>query len=193
MRLETVLLTLALGLSALGCTQPEAPQYLYGNNLALIQLDITSIDMGIHPDTSVLDNESNPFRHSALGDQTKWELNDQPNPVAAYYSWATQLAYQPTGEHQFYTALKLKAIFEEGAADPILLPVVRDMAIAAFQSVLDNFPGSVTFDATGTVPFSLPPLAYGEIINMGGTVENGWVLIETVNGSTEVVRRDGNP
>ncbi len=190
MRLCAALVGLMLCVGALGCTQPEAPQYLYGNNLALIELNLTSINMGIHPDTTVLDDESNPFRHSAIGDETKWVLNDQPNPVAGFYSWSTQLAYIPTGEHQYYTALKLKAIFEEAAVDPVLLPVVRDMAIAAFQSVLDNFPGSVTFDATGTVPFSLPPLAYNQILDMGGTVENGWVLIETVNGGAEVIRRD---
>ena len=77
--------------------------------------------------------------------------------------------------------------------DPLLQPVVRDMTIAAFQSVLDNFPGSVTFDVTGTIPFSLPPLAYREIVDMGGTVENGWVLIETANGGAEVIRRDSTP
>ena len=86
----------ALGcLASLGCTQPDAPRYLYGHNLTLVELHLTSDQMGIHPDTSILENENNPFRHGAVGDETKWVLNDEASAVSGFYSWATQLAYSP--------------------------------------------------------------------------------------------------
>ena len=65
---------------------------------------------------------------------------------------------------------------------------VRGLAIDGYQSVLDNFPDSVTYDATGTIAYPLAPSAYAGIEALGGTVEGGWVRIPQDDGSTVVVQ-----
>jgi hypothetical protein len=177
---------LAFGLA--GCTQPEAPGYLYGHNLTQLEFEITDLKMGIHPDTSVLEDENNPFRGGMAGPEIRWVINDEASHAAGFYSWATLLANQPIGENQYYTALKLRALHDEGEVSAAALPFVRDMAIGAFQAVLDHFPGSATYDITGTIPYRLAPLAYQQILEMGGSVEGGWVLVQTANGGVEAVQ-----
>ena len=65
---------------------------------------------------------------------------------------------------------------------------VKTMAIRAYQSVLDNFPDSVSFDATGTVSFRLATPAYKAIVARGGKVEGDWVLVTTPDGRDEAVQ-----
>ena len=44
-------------------------------------------------------------------------------------------------------------------------------AVRGYQVVLDEFRDDVTYDATGTIPYALAPLAYDAILSMGGTPE----------------------
>ena len=93
-------------------------------------------------------------------------------------------------EEQFYTALQLHEVYDQELAEPEDLVFVRDMAIRGYQSTLDNFPGAVTYDATGRMPFEVGPLAIDGILALGGVVENGWVKIITADGGATVVRAE---
>jgi len=160
--------TLALLLPIAGCALP-APTYEYGTPLNDLELNLFALDMGIYPSTSVLDDPNNPFAETGVPGDLKWDINSDAGPVAAFYSWATVLTGEPTGENQYYTALSLTAIWSGDLVPPEELVYVRDMAIDAHMSVLENFPESVTYDATGTIPYDLAPLSYQAILDLGGT------------------------
>ena len=134
-----------------GCETPEVASYLYGHNLTIVEFIPSDENMGIHPNVSVLSDPDNPFKDSFPGPETRWEINDNANHSAGFYSWATLLALQPTGENQFYVASKLRAIFENAETIPEAMPYVREMALEAYAAVLEHFPGSVTYDPTGTI------------------------------------------
>ena len=108
--------------------------------------------------------------------------------MAAFYSWATINADNPYGEAQYYTAHDLQQIFRTGQASADDLPVAQDLAIRGYQAVLDNFPTSVTYDATGKIAFSLATMAYQGIVGLGGTVQGGWELITAADGSALAVQ-----
>ena len=188
MKIGTIGMLLATAWGGVGgCAPPEPADYLYGHNLTTVSFEPTQEDMGIFPDKSVLSDPENPFRDAPPGPDTRWEINDQASHAAGFYSWATLLAVSPSGENQFYTALKLRAIFEEGETLPEALPYVRDMAIRAFHAVLFHFPSSVTFDVTGTVAYPLAPLAIEALQQMGGTVPPGWSLVTSPTGQVTAV------
>lgn len=179
--------TTLIALFALGCEAPEDPEFRYGVRLSELEFEVVSPDMGIHPDQSILRAPGNPFSAGLTGD-TKWDVL-QDGPVAAFYAWATALIGQPTGEHQYYTALQLHGIYEQQLADPEDLVLVQDLAIRAYQSMLDNFPGAVTYDATGRIQFDLMPQAINGIHALGGEVLNGWVIVPTGDGGFTAVQR----
>jgi|JI10StandDraft_1071094.scaffolds.fasta_scaffold116706_4 hypothetical protein len=175
--------TLLLG----GC-EVDAPRYRFGENLGELRFSVFDPDEGIYPSQVILSNPDNPFRDVDVGTETKWDILARGGDVAAYYAWGTLLARGPYGELQFYTAKELSDLYQTGQADAAELPVVRDMAIRAFQSVLDNFPNDVTYDATGTTPFRLATPAYLGIQALGGAVTGGWVLVTTPSGGQEAVQ-----
>ncbi len=119
---------------------------------------------GIYPDETVLIDIDNPFRITGVSQNFKWNISLDENPVAAFYAWATVLANAPTGEAQYYTGLALASI-----AYTTNRIGATARAIRAFQAVLDYFPDSVTYDATGTIPYPLGVLSYNQIKNLGGT------------------------
>jgi hypothetical protein len=82
----------------------------------------------------------------------------------------------------------LLSIYQNGEASQEDLPRVRAQAIRAYQSVLDNFPDAVTYDATGTIAYELVTPSYKGIVEMGGTVQGGWVLVQTANGQDRAVK-----
>ena len=137
-------------LSAVGCSSPDAPDYLYGHNLTEIEFELTDLAMGVYPDQSVLDDPNNPFRESSIGLDTRWDIHDNANDAAGFYSWATLLAKQPNGENQFYTGLKLRALSEGGELPAVHEPLVRDMAIdgRVYLERLDNPAHRVWVDLT---------------------------------------------
>ena len=138
----------------------------------------SGFDEGIHPSQTVLQDEGNPFR-AGLGPETKWLIESHDDTIPEYagsiprfYAWATMTAYEPTGENQLYTGMALSDMwtFENKGAD---LVFVRQMAIDAFQSVLDNFPDSV-LRADGVTFFPLAPLPT-TASSTGGEPQGGWV------------------
>jgi hypothetical protein len=164
----------------------EDPTYRYGVRLSSLELELVGPDVGVHPDRAVLDDPNNPFARGLVGD-AKWEVLED-GPVAGFYAWASMLALQPTGEHQFYTARMLHEIYLERRCRPDDIAFVHDLAIRGYQSVLDQFPGAVTYDATGRSAFALGPLAIHGIEDLGGVVENGWVVVTTADGGETAVQ-----
>jgi hypothetical protein len=170
-----------------GCEIPP-PEYQFGFNLTGLTLELYSDDVGVHPHLDVLVDPNNPFAEYGVGAETKWDILAQGGNVGGFYAWATVLANEPTGEAQFYTAIKLRDIYTVGEVSQEDLPRVRNLALRGFQAVLDAFPESVTYDATGTISARLATFAYNEITALGGRVQGDWVLVQTPSGGTEAVR-----
>ena len=137
------------------------------NTVALptdIVLNLYCDDIGIFTETCALDDPENPYRLTpfATMDPTdedafntaKFDLaNAAPSPKAKFYVYATAMARAPTGENQFYTALALHELFTATVtASPPGSALIRDQAIRAYRSVLDNFFDSSTFFPASFVP-----------------------------------------
>ncbi len=163
---------------AVGCV--EAPDFVYGESLGPLEFELYSRDMGVHPDTSVMNDPNNPFSQG-ISASTKFDVA-QDGPIAAFYGWSTALVGEPTGEHQFYAAANAHAMYDAGLAHPEDLVFVRDIAIRGYQNVLDVFPGAVTYSADGRLIFDLAPQAYLGIEALGGDVQGGWIFIPTEDG-----------
>ena len=114
-------LVFATGLCALlsGCA-PEG-SYRLGLELGDLVFDYYSPTMGVHPDVSILEEPSNLFA-AGLSEDDKWQLESEKSrsgyTVACFYAWASMLAYQPSGEHQYYTAAALHDMFLREEAEP---------------------------------------------------------------------------
>ena len=182
---------LSLGLVVLAAACGDTQEYRLGFNTTGIQFELFSETEGIHPSEVTLDNPRNPFREFAIGEDTKFGILDDGGNAGAFYAWATVLAGQPTGENQFYTATKLRDIFQANEVAQEDRETVRQMAIEGFQRVLDCFPDSVRFDVTGTFSTRLATPAYREILELGGVPQGDWVLVENSNGNPTVVRSTG--
>lgn len=176
----------SLFLSLGGCV--EGPPYYYAEKIVDRSFTPLNEHVGIYPDISVLNDPQNPFKGHAIGTQTRWQIEADGDPVAGFYCWATLLASIPTGEHQFYTALNLKAIFELERTSEEDLEKVRSLAIRAFQTVLDEFPQSVTYDRTGKIPYGLATLAYRSILDLEGVPQGGWTLVSTPEGGEVAIK-----
>jgi hypothetical protein len=183
-------LFVGLALLAAACGG-DNEQYRFGFNTTGIQFELFDETEGIHPSEVTLDNPRNPFREFAIGEDTKFDILDDGGNAAAFYAWATVLAGQPTGENQFYTATKLRDIVQANEVAQEDRETVRQMAIEGFQRVLDCFPNSVFFDVTGTFSRRLAPLAYVEILELGGAPQGDWILVEDSNGNPTAVRSTG--
>lgn len=176
-------------LFALACVT-EAPEWVYGDDLRELVVSPVSWDEGVYPDVSVLDDPQNPFA-DGIDDTLKWEiLGTDCGP--GFYAFATALAYQPNGEHQYYTAWCLQTLYDAGRLAPEDTFWGWSAAVRGYQVVLDTFPDAVSYDATGTTAWSLVPLAYQGIEALGATPE-GWVEVVTEDGSTAVVPEGTTP
>ena len=173
-------------LSALTAACAIEGEALDAIDLDAIEFHICGPDMGIHPDDSVLVDPDNPFAGVAISDTGKWAIQSRASGVAAFYAWATVDARAPSGEAQYYAALNLRLVYERELARPDQLPFAKLQAIRGFQSVLDNFPDSVTYDATGTVTYGLATPAYEAIVALGGEPE-GWILVTTTGGDRRAI------
>jgi len=79
------------------------------------------------------------------------------------------LAFEQTGEHQYYTAAALHSMYLRQESNPEDIYAVRDLAIAGYQAQLDYFPSGVSYLADGVTSFPLAPLSCQGIIDLGGT------------------------
>lgn len=168
------------------CLEPSS--YQYGFNVTGREFVLFSDQVGIHPSLDVLRDPNNYFREYGVSNDMKWEILASGGNVAAFYAFATLLAREPTGENQFYVGTTLQSLYELGEADEGDLPAIRALALRAYQNVLDAFPESVTYDASGTRPSRLATFAFQRILDLGGRVQGDWVLVETASGAREAVR-----
>jgi hypothetical protein len=182
-RLALVLASLLAG----GC-ELEPGQYRFGVSLPGLRFQVLSDDVGVHPSQDVLGDPLNPFRHEGVGDATKWQILTGGGPVAAFYAWGTLLARVPTGEHQLYTARSAADVYASYPLSDADRPRVRAIALRGYQAVLDAFPDSVTYDATGTIAYRLATPAYLGILELGGTPRGDWVLVTTPDGGQQAVQ-----
>ena len=180
------MVALALTSPLVGCV--EAGEFVYGEQVEERPLELHAERVGVFPDRSVLDDPNNPFRYSWPTATSKWEIESAAGNVVAFYSWATVLAYEPTGEAQYYTALNLEQVYKNGQAVQTDLDAVKRLAIAGYQSVLDNFPDAQSFDASGTVAFDLVTPSYLAIVALGETPTGEWVLVDSASGQPRAVR-----
>ena len=122
-----------------------------------VVLNLNCANVGVHPETCVLDDPENPFVNTPInefdvnnpGAENKFDLFNSlpPGPSGAkarFYFWATALARRPSGENQYYTALALHELFDANSNAISKDELVREQALKAYRSVLDNFFGSVT-------------------------------------------------
>lgn len=200
-RMHTVALA-PLGLSLLvlsGCV--DAAQFVQGKPLDTLTFRPKSDTEGVFPDVSVLVDPDNPFADVAYRaidavnnqDAIQWRINTTAAHVAKFYVWATILAKtapEGSGEAQYYTAVGLRDTFYFEKADPKDLPRVRDMALAAYAVVLNQFgEKAVTYDASGKIPFELVTPSLQAILDLGGLAPVGWTLVKDANGVPKAVRQ----
>lgn len=180
-----------LALPLAGCV--DGPPYLYGERITGRTFVPMGETVGVYPSDAVLADPRNPFADDPVFDDTRWDIEASGDPVAAFYCWATQLAYRPGGEHQYYAALNLHRVFDAERAAPDDMEAVRQLAVDGYQAVLDHFPGSVTFDATGTIAYGLATPAYQGIVALGAAPTGGWQLVTTADGGLTAVKTSDPP
>jgi hypothetical protein len=196
MKTSAIILCTLLAVATLGsgCGNVDPAQWRFGENITGLQFEIFDKDEGIFPSTVVLLNPRNPFVGKPIGEETRFQILTDGGNTGAFYCWATLLATDnnidnvENGKRQFYAATSLRNIHDAKEVEERLLPAVKDMAIRGFQSVLDNFPDSLIFDATGTIAFRLATPAYKAIIELGGKPPLGWVLVTAADGSEQAVQ-----
>lgn len=175
------------------CAETD-PVYRYGFDLASLEFNLYTADMGVHPDTTVLQDPNNPFQWGAMEQDTKWTIENTGRVVARFYAWATMLAREPAGEHQYYTAEALAEIWRTERADSTYLPFIKTMAIRGYQAVLDYFPDSVSYLPDGITSFPLNILAYDALLEMGETPIGDWYVLTDENGTRKLFKGAGeNP
>jgi hypothetical protein len=180
------LFVLALGFAGLGCAAEGEP--LEPKQLGALEFRVFRADVGIHPSRAVLEDPNNPFSGVPSYTIPKWEIQSAAPPVAAFYAWATVLAREPNGENQWYAAINLHGIVTDGLAPEQELDIVRQMAIGAYQAVLDFFPDSMARDAQGNITFDFATPSVEAIYDLGGTPAGGWVLVQTSTGNLRAIR-----
>ncbi|MEM7563020.1 MAG: hypothetical protein AAF353_08225 [Pseudomonadota bacterium] len=138
-------------------------------------LNLYCPDIGINTERCVLDDPDNPYARVSVTQDTKFDLAAAaPSPKARFYLWATALARAATGENQYNTARALYELSDASGSD-----FIRDHALRAYRSVLDNFLTSVTFFSTadfGVLPAVFYPVEVSQlaaadmIAGIGGTL-----------------------
>lgn len=158
-----MLLTGLAALTLAGCSGGERDENdgTVINGLVLptdVVLNLHCADVGIADETCVLEDPENPFVNTFI---PEFDVNnpDAPNKFdllanlipggptgakARFYFWATAQARTPSGENQYYTALALHELFDANSNVLEQDELIRAHALRAYQSVLDNYFGSVT-------------------------------------------------
>lgn len=169
------LLTVLFGLAVLvtsGCEEPDSGDGIIVNELLLptdVVLNLACADVGINDEQCVLDDPENPFVTVSIIEfdennpdaENKFELNNSipagpSGAKARFYLWATALARRQSGENQWYTARALHELYDANSNLVFEDELVKEQALKAYRSVLDNFFGSVTFFTFGGVAFPAP-------------------------------------
>ncbi len=180
-----------LGLVLVTAACGDDPAYEFGIPTSDIQFELFNVTEGIHPSKVTLSNPRNPFRRIVISDDQKFALQNSDSSAAAFYAWAALLAKIPIGENQFFVAVSLRDIYESDELAEEDRETVRQMAVNGFQAVLDCFPESLLFDASGTFGLRFATLAYVQILELQGVPQGDWTLVEDTNGNPTAVRSTG--
>ncbi len=178
-----ILLMGLAGMAMAGCSgERDADDGTVINAITLptdVVLSLFCEDVGIAGETCVLDDPENPFATTTI---IEFQNADNPgnkfdlfNAIPAgpsgakarFYFWATALAYRQSGENQFYTALALHELFDANSNNVFKDELIREQALKAYRSVLDNFFGSVTIFTCcpGASPDGNTPVAFAVPLN----------------------------
>ena len=176
---------LLMGLAAMmaaGCSgERDAGDGQVFNTIVLptdVVLNLACEDVGVYPETCVLDDPENPYAFTAI---TEFTVDDPGNKFdlfnaipagptgakARFYFWATALASRASGENQFYTALALHELFDANSNAISKDELIRAQALKAYRSVLDYFFSSVTIFTCcpGASPDGQTPVAFAIPLN----------------------------
>jgi len=142
MKTKIILIGLSLVLAFLiGCDAKD------GSLLDVTELPLDNAltlyceDVGIHPETCILDDDENPYATANLNMENVWDLSDEcPSPKAKFYLWGTILAKIPIGEYEYHTAVSLHELYTAGGSEN-----AKEQAKKAYRAVLDHFFDSVTW------------------------------------------------
>ena len=177
----------AVAILAAGCTSERDENDGQVFNTILLPTDtvlnLACEDVGVHPEDCVLEDPENPYVNVGI---TEFDVNNPDDPFnklvlaadipegptgakARFYLWATALARRPSPENQYFTALALHELFDanstaigdEGSVDEL----VREQALKAYRSVLDNFFGGVYVRTCRIVDGCNPPVNFFVMIN----------------------------
>ena len=122
-----------------------------------VVLSLFCADVGIADETCVLDDPENPFVNTPI---PEFDPNADPNAdskfdlaaaipsgpsgaKARFYFWATALARRQNGENQYFVALALHELYTANSNALSEDTLIKEHALRAYRSVLDNFFGSV--------------------------------------------------
>ena len=151
------------GLLLAGCSgSPKDSDGEVINGIVLptdVVLSLACENVGVYPENCVLGDPENPFITTTIvefdenappGTDDKFDLlatipEGPTGAKARFYLWATALARRPSGENQWYTAKALHELFDLNSNVLSKDELVREQALKAYRSVLDNFWGSATF------------------------------------------------
>lgn len=176
---------LLMGLAAMitaGCSgERDAGDGRVINTIQLptdVVLNLACEDVGIAGETCVLDDPENPYASTTI---IEFSVDDPGNKFdlfnaipagptgakARFYFWATALAGRQSGENQFYTALALHELFDANSNAISKDELIREQALKAYRSVLDNFFSSVTIFTCcpGASPDGQTPVAFAIPLN----------------------------
>lgn len=159
-RSASILLIGLVAVFVAGCTgERDANDGTVFNSVLLptdAVLNLYCEDVGIRDEQCVLGDPENPYASTII---TEFNGPEDPGnkftiadaiPVgptgakARFYFWATALARRQSGENQYYTALALHELFDANSIGADTDEIVREQALKAYRSVLDNFFASVT-------------------------------------------------
>ena len=85
------------------------------------------------------------------------------DPKLAYYAFASALTRVPTGENQYYVGINLKRLSDLNLVVPGKERMVRDMAIKAFETVIQQFPNDLTYEADGETSYNVADFARDQL------------------------------
>lgn len=143
------------------CGDPSTP--LLGTPIDRSAFDPLDETAGIHPSLAVLSDPANLYRERPPTEDAKWDVQSLGDPKLAFYAFASALTRTPTGENQYYVAVNLKRLSDLNLVAPGKETMVRDMAIRAFETVIEQFPNDLTYEADGETSYNVADFARDQL------------------------------
>ena len=165
-------------------------EYRYGFDLNNLEFNLHTADMGIHPDTSVLEDPSNPFRFDPLGTETKWTIESNGRIVPRFYVWATALASEPIGENQLLRRTRTGRPLQTRTRTSRIPALHQDNDRESLPISAGQLPRRRELPGRRRHLFPLNILAYDAIVGLGETPTGGWVVITSEEGDRVLIKNE---